>query len=114
MTIVDFIIITFIILGAIIGFKQGAIKTGVDFLGIGLIAIISFVFKDKLMVLLYEHLPFFDFFGLIKGITSVNILFYQILSFIIIFMALTFILKILIAITGIIEWILKMTIFLRL
>ena len=114
MTIVDFIIITFIILGAIIGFKQGAIKTGVDFLGIGLIAIISFVFKDKLMVLLYEHLPFFDFFGLIKGITSVNILFYQILSFIIIFMALTFILKILIAITGIIEWILKMTIFLSL
>lgn len=114
MTIVDLIIIVFIILGIIIGFKQGAIKTGVNFVGICLVTIIAFVFKDKLMVLLYEHLPFFNFFGLIRGITATNILFYQIISFIIIFMALTFVLRVLIAITGLIEWLLKMTIFLSL
>lgn len=112
MTIVDLIIIIFIILGAVIGFKQGAIKTGVNFVGICVITIISFVFKDKLMILLYEHLPFFDFFGLIKGITAANILFYQIVSFIIIFIALTFLLRVLIAITGLIELLLKLTIFL--
>lgn len=114
MTIVDLIIIIFIILGAVIGFKQGAIKTGVNFVGICLVTIIAFIFKDKLMVLLYEHLPFFNFFGLIKGITATNILFYQIVSFVIIFIALTFILRVLIAITGLVEWLLKLTIFLSL
>lgn len=114
MTIIDLIIIIFIILGGVIGFKQGAIKTGVNFVGICLVTILAFVFKDKLMVLLYEHLPFFNFFGLIKGITAANILFYQIISFLIIFAALTFILRVLIAITGLIEWLLKMTIFLSL
>lgn len=114
MTIVDLIIIIFVILGAIIGFKQGAIKTGVNFIGICLVTIIAFIFKDKLMVLLYENLPFFNFFGLIKGITATNILFYQIISFILIFIALTFILRVLITITGLFEWLLKMTIFLSL
>jgi len=114
MTVVDIIIIIFIILGGVIGFKQGAIKTGVNFIGICLVTIIAFIFKDKLMVLLYENLPFFNFFGLIKGITATNILFYQIISFILIFIALTFILRVLIAVTGLIEWILKMTIFLSL
>ncbi len=114
MTLVDLIIIIILILGGIIGFKQGAIKTGVRFVGICLVTIIAFVFKDKLMVLLYENLPFFNFFGLIKGITAANILLYQIISFALIFMALTFLLRVLITITGLVEWLLKMTIFLSL
>ena len=103
---------TALILGAIVGFKNGAIKEGTKFIGLFAIIVISFLLKDRLMVILYENLPFFDFFGLIRGLTSVNILFYQLISFLIIFAALYFVLKVLIVITGFIEWLLKLTIFL--
>lgn len=112
MSIVDIIIILAIILGAIVGFKNGVIKTGTRFIGLFIVIIISFILKDKLMVLMYENLPFFDFFGIIKGIDAINILFYQLVSFLVIFAALMFVLRVLIVITGMVEWLLKMTIFL--
>lgn len=111
--IVDAIIILFILLGGVVGYKNGAIKEGMQFIGILFIVIVSFLLKDRLMVLLYENLPFFDFFGFIKGITAINILFYQLISFVIIFISLMFILKVLIVITGFIEWMLKITVFLK-
>lgn len=112
LNIIDVFIIIFLILGAIVGFKNGAIKEGTKFIGLFAIIIISFLLKDRLMVVLYENLPFFDFFGLIKGLSSINILFYQLISFIVIFLALFFCLKVLLVITGLIEWLLKLTIFL--
>lgn len=112
-SIVDALIILLILMGGIVGYKNGAIQEGVKFVGIFVILIISFMLKDKLMVLLYENLPFFDFFGFIKGLDAINILFYQLVSFLIIFAALTFILKVLIVITGFVEWLLKLTVFLR-
>ena len=108
----DIIIILFLLLGAIVGFKNGAIKEGTKFIGFFVIVIISFALKDKLMVVLYENLPFFNFFGFIRGLDAINILFYQLLSFLIIFMALLFVLRVLLVITGLIEWLLKMTVFL--
>lgn len=111
-SIVDVIIVLMIMMGAIVGFKNGAIKTGTKFIGLFGIIIISFILKDKLMVLLYENMPFFDFFGAIKGIDAINVLFYQLISFIVIFLAFIFVLKILLVITGLIEWFLKLTIFL--
>lgn len=112
-SIVDAFIILFILLGGVVGYKNGAIKEGMQFIGILVIVIVSFLLKDKLMVVLYENLPFFDFFGFIKGISAINILFYQLVSFLIIFAALTFLLKVLIVITGFIEWMLKLTVFLK-
>jgi uncharacterized membrane protein required for colicin V production len=110
-SIVDAFIVMFIILGAIIGYKHGAIREGTKFIGTIVVLIISFLLKDSLMTILYENLPFFNFFGLIKGIDAVNILFYQLISFLFIFLALTFILRVLIVITGLVEWLLKLTIF---
>lgn len=111
--VVDLIILIFLVLGGIVGFKNGVIKEGTQFIGTMLVVIISFLLKDRLMVFLYESLPFFDFFGFIKGISAINILFYQLVSFLVIFLALTFVLKVLIVVTGFIEWLLKMTVFLR-
>lgn len=111
-SLVDVIIVLMILMGAIVGFKNGAIKEGTKFIGLFAVIVISFILKDKLMVLLYENLPFFNFFGLIKGLDAVNILFYQLVSFLVIFAALMFVLKVLLVITGLIEWLLKMTIFL--
>ncbi len=110
--LIDLIIIIFLILGAIIGFKNGAIKEGTKFLGLFIVIIISFILKDKLMVLLYENLPFFNFFGVIRGLDAINILLYQLISFLIIFLALMFLLKVLVVITGLVEVLVKMTVFL--
>ena len=112
-SLVDAIIILLILMGGIVGYKNGFIKEGMQFVGRLFIVIVSFLLKDSLMVLLYENLPFFNFFGFIKGISAINILFYQLIAFLIIFLALTFILKVLIVITGFIEWMLKLTIFLK-
>ena len=62
-SLVDAFLVIFIIMGGVVGFKNGAIKEGMNFVGIILVALIAFIFKDKLMVVLYENLPFFDFFG---------------------------------------------------
>lgn len=112
-SLVDAIIILLILMGSIVGYKNGFIKEGMQFVGMLFIVIVSFLLKDSLMVLLYENLPFFNFFGFIKGISAINILFYQLIAFLIIFLALTFILKVLIVITGFIEWMLKLTVFLK-
>ena len=110
--LVDLIIIIMIALGAIVGFKNGAIKETTKFLGLFIIIIISFILKDKLMIILYENLPFFNFFGIIKGLDAINILFYQLVSFVIIFLALLFLLKVLVVITGLVEVLVKMTVIL--
>jgi len=112
MNIVDIIIILMIILGAVVGFKQGAIKKTTSFLGTFIVVVVSFILKNPLSVLMYENLPFFDFGGFIKGIDVINILVYELLAFIIVAAALTFILKVFIMITGLIEKLLKMTVFL--
>ena len=61
---------------------------------------------------MYENLPFFDFGGLIKGVEVINILFYEVLAFIIVFALLLIVLRLLLMITGLIEKILKATIIL--
>ncbi len=113
-SIVDIFIVLFIIMGGIIGFKHGAIREGTKFIGLFVVIIISFILKDKLMVTLYENLPFFDFFGIIKGVDAINVLFYQLVSFLVIFAAFMFALKVLVVLTGFVEWLLKMTVFLSL
>ena len=110
--LVDLIIIVFIFLGAIIGFKNGVIKETTKFLGLFIVIIVSFILKDKLMIVLYENLPFFNFFGIIRGLDAINILLYQLISFLIIFLALMFLLKVLVVITGLVEVLVKMTVFL--
>ena len=110
--IVDIFIVLFVLMGGIVGYKNGAIKEGVQFVGLLICLIVAFIFKDQLMILMYENLPFFNFFGIIRGLDAINVLFYQLIAFIVIFAALMFILKVLIVITGFVELLLKMTVFL--
>ena len=112
MNIVDIIIILMVVLGAIVGFKEGFIKKTTSFLGMFLVVISAFSLKNPLSDVMYENLPFFKFGGLIKGIDIINILIYELVAFIVVAAALTFILKVLLMITGLIEKLLKMTIFL--
>lgn len=110
--VVDIIILLFIILGALAGFKAGVIKKTTDFVGTFVILILSFYLKNYLSVIMYENLPFYNFGGVIKGIEVINILFYEVLAFIIVFAFLLFLLKVLLMITGLIERILRATVIL--
>ena len=111
-SLVDVLIILMIIMGAIVGFKNGAIKEGTKFIGTFVVIVVSFLLKDHLMVLFYENLPFFNFFGVLKGLDAINVLLYQLIAFLVIFVALMFVLKVLVVITGVVEWLLKLTVFL--
>lgn len=112
MNIVDIIIIAFLLLGALVGWKQGFTKSLVNCIGYILIIVIAFLLKNPLSELMMTYLPFFDFFGTIKGITVLNIALYEILAFLIIFSLLLILLKVLMVATSIFETILKFTIIL--
>ena len=112
LNIVDIIIILIIGLGAIIGFKEGAIKRGTSVIGLVLVVILSFTLKNNLSVYFYENLPFFDLWGAFKGIQVLNIVFYEMVAFLIIASILTLIYRVILGITGIIEKLLKATIIL--
>lgn len=112
MNIIDAIIILFILLGAVIGFKRGFTKQLVSSLGFFLIVILAFYLKNPISVFLYEHLPFFKFAGVIKGVTVLNIAVYEFIAFFIVVSILTIIFKVLLFATSIFEKILKFTIIL--
>lgn len=108
MNIVDIVILVFIVLSAFVGFSRGFFKQTIMFVGTILVICLSFIFKNPLSLFMYKNLPFFKF----SGLTSLNILLYEMLAFIILIVVLSIILVILVKITGIVEKILKVTIIL--
>ncbi len=112
MNIVDLIIIIVILFGAVIGFKRGFTKSLVSAVGLIAIVVIAFLLKNPVSTILYEHLPFFQFGGVIKGVTVLNIALYELLAFIIVLAILGIVLKILMIATSVFERILTLTIIL--
>ena len=112
LNIVDVIIILIIGLGGILGFKEGVIQKTTSIVGLVLVVILSFILKNHLSVFFYENLPFFNLWGVFKGIQVLNIVFYEMVAFLIISSVLTIVYRVILGITGIIEKVLKATIIL--
>lgn len=110
MNIVDIIVIIFILVGGIIGYKRGFFCETITFVGFLLVLILSFLLKSKLATFLCLHLPFFSFGGLFTGVTILNILLYEVIAFVILVIVLSIILKLIITLTKVFEKILKSTI----
>ena len=110
MNVVDIISIVIIALGALIGFKKGAIKTLVQLVGLVSIVIVAYQFKGVLANVLIKYLPFFNFGGPLNGLYAVNFLIYEGVSFVVIFILLYCILNILINLSGILDLLVKLTI----
>lgn len=110
--LVDAIILLIILLGGVIGFKEGIIKKLTSVVGLVIVIVLSFALKNKLSVIFYENLPFFNLWGAFKGIQVLNILFYEMLAFVIIASVLTVVYRLILGFTGIIEKVLKATIIL--
>lgn len=112
MNVIDLVILIFIVFGGLLGGKRGFTKSLLSFVGIFAILIFSFMLKNPVSVFLYNNLPFFNFGGLFKGITVLNILLYEVIAFFIVFSILTIVFKILLMISSVFEKILNMTIIL--
>lgn len=110
--IVDFIIICLILSFAISGLKNGFFKQTVLTVGTILVFIFSYYFKDYLANIFSYNLPFFNFPGSFDGLETVNIVLYQMLAFLIVFIFLLAVLIVLLKITKVFEKILSITIIL--
>ena len=112
MNIIDIVVIILIIFGALIGLKRGFTRELVSTLGLIVVLILSFSLKNVVAAFLYDILPFFKFGGIIKGVTVLNILLYEVIAFLIVFSILMIGLRILMVATKIFETVLNMTIIL--
>lgn len=110
MNIIDVCIILLILFGGLIGFKRGFTKEVVSCVGFLLVVVLAFVLKNPISVFLYEHLPFFSFWGVFKGVTVLNIALYELIAFLICFALLGLVLKALMLATTLFEAILNATI----
>ena len=110
MKIADAVIILFLLLGAVIGFKKGFIKTMVSFIGVFIVIVLTLYLKQPVVNFLYRFMPFYSF----GGLTILNIFLYESIAFLVIFSFLSCILGIILNITGIIEKLLNATIVLGL
>lgn len=111
MNIVDIIIIVILVLCTLLGLKKGAIKSLVQLLGTVAVLILAYTFKGVLANFLMSFMPFFNFIGYV-GITSINVLVYELISFIVIFVVFYCILNILLSLSGLVESLLKLNVIL--
>ncbi len=112
MNIVDVIIILILVFGAVVGAKKGLTRQLVDTVGTMAIIILAFLLKGYISAILYKIFPFFHFSGRLEGLTSLNLLLYEVVAFLFLFVVFSSILKILKLTTSIFEKLLTMTIIL--
>lgn len=112
LTIVDSILILFLLLGAVLGFKKGAIKSLVVLVGTLALVVISYYLKNPVAEILFKFCPFLNFAGKWEGLVTLNILLYESIAYILVFVVLSSVLTLLTKVSGIIEKILNATIIL--
>lgn len=112
LTILDSILILFLLCGAVLGFKKGAIKSLVALIGTLLIVVVAYYLKNPVAEILFKFVPFFKFGGAWAGLVTLNILLYEAVAYLLVFIVLYSALNILLKVSGIIEKILTFTIIL--
>ena len=109
---IDSILILFLLFGAVLGFKKGAIKSLVALIGTIVVVVVAYYLKNPVAELLFDYCPFLKFGGAWTGLVTLNILLYEAIAYLLVFVLLSSILSLLIKVSGILETILKMTIIL--
>ena len=92
-SIVNIVIIAFIFLSTYLGFKNGFLDSSIRFVGVIIAFVGSYIFKNPLSVFMYTHLPFFKIGGIFEGVSVINILIYEFIAFILVFIVLMLLFK---------------------
>lgn len=114
MVVLDIIIVILFIISILEGWKRGLLTSLVRLLSSILIFILAFSLKGPISLILIEHLPFISFGGIFAGITSINIILYEGLAFLLCTVILSILFKIILKFTGVINKLLNATIILGL
>lgn len=112
MNIVDYILIGIIVLWTISGYKNGVIRSLATLVVIVIASIVAYYLKTPVATFLMQSLPFFNFAGAFENILGINILFYNGVAFIFIFVIIYSILNILVVVAGFLDKILRATVIL--
>ena len=99
-------------MGAVVGFKRGIFKSAVMFIGAIVVIVLAYSLKNPVANLLYSFMPFFNFAGDFEGLTTLNLIIYEAIAFVIVYLLLMVLLRILIKVTGAFEKLLNFTIIL--
>ena len=83
--VIDVVIILMILLAGVVGFVRGFFKELVMTIGYFILVIVSFWIKTPIGEFLAENLPFLTFGKKLIYMPVVNIIFYQMIAFIIVF-----------------------------
>ena len=110
--VVDVSIILILLMGAVVGFKRGIFKSAVMFIGAIVVIVLAYSLKNPVANLLYSFMPFFNFAGDFEGLTTLNLIIYEAIAFVIVYLLLMILLRILIKVTGAFEKLLNFTIIL--
>jgi uncharacterized membrane protein required for colicin V production len=110
--LVDTIIILILAMGAAVGFARGFLRQTIKSVGGIFTVVCAFIFREPLAMLLIKIFPAVNFKGIFNGITSINILFYEVIAFIILLFIFGIIVRILFSIASFIERILNATVIL--
>lgn len=110
--VVDVSIILILLMGAVVGFKRGIFKSAVMFIGAIVVIVLAYSLKNPVANLLYSFMPFFNFAGDFEGLTTLNLIIYEAIAFVIVYLLLMVLLRILIKVTGAFEKLLNFTIIL--
>lgn len=101
--IIDVIVILFILLCIVSGFKRGVIKETVNVVGNLVVLILSFSLMGSVAKILYGFMPFFNFGLLGISLSALNLLVYQIIAFVIIYLILSFVFRLVLSVTKVID-----------
>jgi len=111
---VDLIIIILLAIGFLEGWKKGLLTSVVKLVSAILIFALALLLKNPISLILIEHLPFFSFGGIFKDITTLNIVLYEGIAFLICIFVLGIVFNILLKITGVLNKFINATIILGL
>ena len=114
LNIFSIVIILLILMMGVVGAKRGILKQLVLTVGTILVFVIAFFLKDSFASFLSSILPFWNFRIPLGNLISLNIIFYQLLAFLLIVILLRCILQIVLNITGFLNKIINATIILAL
>lgn len=112
MTIIDSVLILCLLCGAVLGFKKGAIKSLVALIGTLALVVISYYLKNPIAEVLFHYCPFFSFAGQWEGLVTLNLLLYESIAYLLVFVVLSSVVSLAVKASGILEKILNATIIL--
>lgn len=93
--IVDFLLIVFLIAGIVGGYKKGFLESTIRLIGNIVTFLGAYLLKGPLSIYLYTNLPFFDLGGFFEGLSVLNVIIYELIAFVILWVLFSVILGIL-------------------